>query len=68
MEMDYQPTGASNDAYLKWKDAITEIENNKSSKEIGNLKSALRTKFCKSIIKEANENYYITDNDLVRFI
>ena len=34
-----------------------------SSKEIIKLQSAF-----KSIIKEAKENYYIADNDLVRFI
>ena len=33
-EMDYQPTGTSNDAFLKWKDSITETENVKSSNEI----------------------------------
>ena len=26
------------------------------------------TRFCKSIIKRAKENYYIAGNDLVRFI
>ena len=39
-----------------------------SSKEIGKLKSTLRTRFCKSIITDAKENYYITDNDLAQFI
>ena len=62
--MDYQ----LNDVFLKWKDAITETENAKSSKEIVKLQSTLRTRFCKSIIKEAKENYFITDNDLVQFI
>ena len=38
------------------------------SKEIGKLKSALRTRFCKSIITDAKENYYITDTNLVQFI
>ena len=66
--IDYQPTGTLNDTFLKGKDAITETENVKSSKEIVKLQSALHTRFCKSIIKEAKENYYIRDNDLVRFI
>ena len=68
MQMDYQPTGTLNEAFLKWKVAITEIENAKSSKEIVKLQSVLGTRFCKSIITEAKEDYYITDNDLVRFI
>ena len=54
--------------FVKWKDAITETENAKLSRQIIILQSALRIRFCKSIIKEAKENYYITDNDLVRFI
>ena len=33
-EMDYQPTGTLNEAYLKQKDAITETENAKSFREI----------------------------------
>ena len=32
------------------------------------LQRALRTRFCKSIIKEANENHDIKDNYLVQFI
>ena len=68
MELDYQPNRTLNDAFLKWKDAITETENVMSSKEIGKLKIALHTRFCKSIITDAKENCYITDNDLVRFI
>ena len=68
IEIDYQPTGTLNEAFLKWKDAITETENIKSSKEIVKLQSTLWTRFCESIIKEAKENYYITANDLVQFI
>ena len=68
MELDYQSTGTLNDAFLTWKDAITETENVMSSKEIGKLKSALRARFCKSIIKQAKEYYYITVNDLMRFL
>ena len=68
MKMDYQPTGTLNDALLKWKDIITETENVKSSKVIVKLQSTLRNRFRKSIIKEAKENHYITDNDLVQFI
>ena len=58
MEMNYEPTGTLNESFL----------NLKSSKEIVILKSVLRTGFCKSIINQAKENYYITDNDLVRLI
>ena len=65
MEMDYQSTGTLNEAFLTWKDAFT--GKFKSSKEIVKLQSTLRTRFCKSIITEAKENYYITDNDLVQF-
>ena len=68
MEMDYQPTGTLNDAFLKWNDAITQTENVQPIKEMIKLKSALRTRFYKSIIKEAKENHYITDNNLVQFI
>ena len=68
MKLDYLPTGTLNDVFLKWKDAITETDNIKSSNEIGKLKSALRTRLCKIIIEQAKENYYITNNDLVRFI
>ena len=60
MEIDYQTTGTLNNAFLKWKDTITETENVKSCKEIGKLQSTLSTRFCKSIIKEAKENYYFT--------
>ena len=68
MKMDYQPTGTLNEAFFTWKDAITETENVMSFKETGKLQSALRTRFCKSINNQAKENYYITDNDLVRFM
>ena len=65
MATDYKPTGILHDACLKWKDAITAIKNVQSSKEIAKLQSSLHTKFCKSVIKEVKENYYIIDNDLV---
>ena len=65
--MDYEPTETLNDAFLNWKDAITVTENVKSSKEMVKLHSASRTRFCKSIIKAAKENYHFTENDLVQF-
>ena len=37
-------------------------------KKIVKLQSALRTRFCQLIINQAKENYYIADNDFVRFI
>ena len=40
MEMDYQSTRTLNDAFLTWKDAITETENVMSSKEIVKHQSA----------------------------
>ena len=66
MEMDYQPSGTLNEVFLEWIDIITETENIYSSKEIVKLQSSLCNSFCKSIIKELKEKYYITDNDLVR--
>ena len=68
MEMDFQPTGTLNEAFQEWKDVIIATENVKSSKEIVKLQSTLRTRFCKSIMKKAKDNYYTTNNDLVRFI
>ena len=37
MEIYHETTGTLNDAFLKWKDAITETENAKSSKVIVKL-------------------------------
>ena len=63
---DYKQTGTLNDTFLKWSNAF--LDQDVSNKQMKKLHSSWRQRFAKTIIQTFEDNYYITNNDLVRFI